>query len=166
MVTVQDCDGDLRTGGRVLVVHTHAVVGAGLQVALAERSWEVETTSGPTPAHITDAAHRFQPHCVLIDVHLHHGDRGGLNLIAPLVSEGTQVVMLTAERRRVTLAECLEAGAAGWIGLDAGLEEVDSALHDVLAGKPIIGLPKRAEFRELLRAERAATREPVPRSSC
>jgi len=145
---------DAVTYGRVLVVHSHAAVGAGLQLALSERSWEVEATCGPTPADITDAAHRFQADCVLIDVHLHHRDGGGINLIAPLVAEGAQVVMLTAERRRVTLAECLEAGATGWIGLDSGLDEVDSALQDVMAGRPIIGLPQRAEFLELLRAER------------
>jgi two-component system nitrate/nitrite response regulator NarL len=142
--------------GRVLVVHSHAVVGTGLQLALSGRSWEVEATSGPTPTDITDAAHRFRAECVLIDVHLHHRDGGGLNLIAPLVSEGAQVVMLTAERRRVTLAECLEAGAAGWIGLDSGLDEVDLALQDVMAGRPIIGRSQRAGLLDLLRAERSA----------
>lgn len=166
MVTIETCDDDQRfvavddsiTYGRVLVVHTHAVVGAGLQLALSKRSWQVKATSGPTPTDITDAARRFQAHCALVDVHLHHGDGGGINLIAPLVAEGTRVVMLTAERRRVVLAECLEAGAAGWIDLNSDLDAVDSALQDVIDGRPIIGRNQRAEFLELLRLERSATR--------
>lgn len=166
MVTVQACDDehsrvagdDPITFGRVLVVHSHAVVGAGLQLALSKRSWEVEATSGPTPSDIRDAAHRFRAQCVLIDVHLHHGDGGGINLIAPLVSEGAQVVMLTAERRRVIFAEYLEAGAAGWIGVGSGLDEVDKTLQNVIAGRPIIGLTQRTELLELLRAERCAAR--------
>jgi two-component system nitrate/nitrite response regulator NarL len=165
-VTVQDCDDeqvrvaldDAITCGRLLVVHSHAVVGAGLQLALSERSWDVETTSGPTPTAITDAAHRFRAQCVLTDVHLHHGDGCGISVIEPLVSEGVHVVMLTAERRRLVLAECLEAGAAGWIGLDAGLDEVDLALQNVLAGRPIIGRTRHAELLDLLRAERSAAR--------
>ncbi len=47
--------------------------------------------------------------------------------------------MLTAETRRTVLAACLEAGAAGWIGKDAFLDEVVAALEDVLAGTPLIG---------------------------
>ena len=143
---------------RLLIVHGHAAVGAGLQLALTERSWEVEATSGPMPSDIREAAHRFRPDCVLIDVHLHHGDGRGVNLIAPLVSDGAQVVVLTAERRRVTLAEYLEAGAAGWIGHDAGLDEVDSALQDVIGGRPIISPNQRAQYLELLRAERCAAK--------
>lgn len=166
MVTIETCDDDQRfvavddsiTYGRVLVVHTHAVVGAGLQLALSKRSWQVKATSGPTPTDITDAARRFQADCALVDVHLHHGDGGGINLIAPLVAEGTRVVMLTAERRRVVLAECLEAGAAGWIDLNSDLDAVDSALQDVIDGRPIIGRNQRAEFLDLLRLERSATR--------
>ena len=149
---------DQVTCGRVLIVHSHAVVGAGLQLALSERSWDAETTSGPTPTDIIDAAHRFRAQCVLTDVHLHHGDGGGISLIAPLVAEGMHVVMLTAERRRLALAECLEAGAAGWIGLDSGLDEVDLALQNVIAGRPIIGRSRHAELLDLLRAERSAAR--------
>jgi two-component system nitrate/nitrite response regulator NarL len=144
--------------GRVLVVHDHEVVGAALKLALSERSWHVETTSGPMPTNVIDIARRFQAQCVLLDVQLRNGVGSGIDLIEPLASEGAKVVMLTAERRRVILAECLEAGAAGWIGISAGPHEVDSALQDVIAGRPIIGRTQRAELLDLLRAERCAAR--------
>jgi two-component system nitrate/nitrite response regulator NarL len=144
--------------GRVLVVHDQALVGAALKLALVGRSWDVETTCGPTPTNVIHVAQRFQAQCVLIDVQLRNGVGSGIDLIAPLASEGAKVVMLTAERRRVVLAECLEAGAAGWIGMSAGPDEVDSALQDVIAGRPIIGRTQRAGLLELLRAERYAAR--------
>jgi DNA-binding NarL/FixJ family response regulator len=141
--------------GRVLVVEEHALVAAGLQLALSERSWQVETSDGPGAQDVIDHAQAFQPECVLLDIHLRNGIGSGIDLIRPLVSSGAQVVMLTAERRRTVLAQCLEAGAAGWIGVGAGLDEVDSTLALVVEGRPIIGRTARAELLERLRTERA-----------
>ena len=141
--------------GRVLVVEEHALVAAGLQLALSERSWSVETSNGPTAEDVLERARQFQPQCVLLDIHLRNGVGSGIDLIKPIVSTGAQVVMLTAERRRTVLAECLEAGAVGWIGMGAGLDEVDSTLGQVLAGGAIIGRTERAALLDLLRAERA-----------
>lgn len=141
---------------RVLVVEEHSLLAAGLQLALSERSWSVETSAGSCPddvvQHITD----FQPTCVLLDLPTRGGGRG-IDMIRPAASLGPKVVMLTAERRRAVLAACLEAGAAGWIKVTADLDDVDSALTDVVAGRPIIGRTERAELLELLRVERATT---------
>jgi DNA-binding NarL/FixJ family response regulator len=63
--------------------------------------------------------------------------------------------MLTAERRRTVLAECLDAGATCWINADAGLDEVDITLARVVTGEPIIGRTERAELFDLLRLERS-----------
>jgi two-component system nitrate/nitrite response regulator NarL len=151
-------DDNPTSHGRLLVVQGHALLGDGLKLALSERSWDVETTCGPTPTDVSEAAQRFRAQCALLDVHLHHADGAGIDLIAPLVSAGAQVVILTAERRRAVLAECLEAGAAGWVSLDAGLGELDVALQRALAGQPIIGQNQRAEYLGLLRSQRAAAR--------
>jgi DNA-binding NarL/FixJ family response regulator len=139
----------------VLVVDEHAVVAAGLQLALSERSWHVETSDGPSAGDVIDHAREFQPRCVLLDTQMRNGIGSGIELIRPLVSTGSQVVMLTAERRRSVLAQCLEAGAAGWIGIGAGLDEVDSTIGLVIEGHPIIGRTARAELLERLRTERA-----------
>lgn len=85
---------------------------------------------------------------------MHLGDGQGVSLIAPLVSDGAQVLVLTADRRSVTLAEYLEAGAAGWIGVDAGIDQVGSALRETLTDRPIIGRNERTELFDLLRAKR------------
>ena len=66
--------------------------------------------------------------------------------------------MLTAETRRAVLAACLEAGAAGWLGKDAFLDEVVDALATVLAGTPLIGCGTRDAMVDELRIERAGQR--------
>jgi DNA-binding NarL/FixJ family response regulator len=140
--------------GRVLVVEEHALIAAGLKVALTERRWEVETASGPTERDVIDHARRFRPQCVLLDVLVGYVSGNGFDLIRPLVATGANVVLLTAERRRTILAECLEAGASGWIRPSACLDEVDAALSSVIAGEPILGRTEHSELLEHLRVER------------
>jgi two-component system nitrate/nitrite response regulator NarL len=139
---------------RILVVEDQALMAMALQLALSGRCWDVETISGPTPDHVIEHAQRFQPQCVLLDIHL-GGVGSGIELIQPLMATGAQVVMLTAEMRRMVLAECIEAGAAGWIGKGAVLDEVDSIISLVLSGGTIIGRADRAALLDELRLERA-----------
>jgi DNA-binding NarL/FixJ family response regulator len=143
--------------GRVLIVEDHVLVALGLQLALSARGWNVETVSGPTALDVVAHAQRFEPQFVLLDIHIGGGVGSGIELIGPLVSTGTQVVMLTAETRRMVLAECVEAGAAGWIGKGVPLDEVDSTLRHVLAGGTVIGRADRAALLDELRLERAGT---------
>ena len=94
---------DRMGNGRVLVVEEHALVAAGLQLALTGRSWHVETSDGPGAQDVIEHAQDFRPQCVLLDIHLRNGIGSGIELIRPLMSTGSQVVMLTAERRRAVL---------------------------------------------------------------
>ena len=141
--------------GRVLVVDDHVLVAIGLQLALSGRCWDVETDSGPTAPDVVAHAQRFEPQCVLLDIHIGGGVGSGIDLIAPLLSTGAQVMMLTAETRRMVLAECVEAGAAGWISKGAALDEVDSTLCHLGAGGTVIGRADRAALLDELRLERA-----------
>lgn len=167
--TLSACGYDLRcvpasrtedpsTRGRVLVVDQHELAAVGLQLALAGRRWSVETTTGPTAHDIVDHARRFEPQCVLLDIHLGDEIGSGIDLIGPLVQTDAQVVILTAERRRAVLAECLEAGAAGWISKHAALGEVDSTLGRLLDRETVIGRTDRAALLGELRAVRDSER--------
>jgi two-component system nitrate/nitrite response regulator NarL len=145
--------------GRVFIVDDHALVAIGLQLALEARGWEVETTDGPTAADVIDHARRFEPSVVLCDIRLGDGVGSGIDLIAPLLETGAKVVMLTAETRRDTLASCLESGAAGWIGKNVFLDQVESTLNEVLDGTPLIGCAAREAMIDELRIERAGMRK-------
>ena len=142
---------------RVLIVDDHALVAAGLQVALSARGWTAETAAGLTSAEIIDHVRRFQPRCVLLDIRLCPG-RDGLELIAPLRTTDTTVIMLTAETEPAVLAACLDAGAAGWIGKHSALDDVETALTHTLAGVPLVGRTIRETMLDDLRSQRANRR--------
>ena len=144
---------------RVLIVEDHALVATGLQLALSARGWEVETTDGPRASDVIEHARRFEPAVVLLDIGLGEQVGSGVQLVAPLIEVGAKVVMLTGETRRGVLAACLEAGAAGWIGKNVFLDEVEATLRDVLAGNPLIGCTTREALIDELRIERAGMRK-------
>lgn len=129
-------------------------MAVGLQLALSRGCWDVQTISGSTAFDAIAQAQRFQPQCVLLDVHLGAGMGRGIDLVGPMLTTGARVVMLTAEQRRMVLAECVEAGAVGWIGKNSSLDEVDSTLRHVLAGGTLIGRSERALLLHELRLHR------------
>lgn len=141
-------------GRTVLVVDRHALVAQGLALALAQCGWTAEASSGPTAGDVVELVHRTQPACVLMDLRHGNGLGNGIELIAPIAASGALVVMLTAERRRLVLAECLEAGAAGWISKDSDLDEVDQMLRRVAAGDNILGKTDRVAMLAALRLAR------------
>ena len=143
---------------RVLLVDDHPLILIGLQLELAARGWQVETTSGPTAAAVIDHARAFQPDCVVLDIHLGPAVGSGVDLIAPLRQTGAAVVMLTGETERSILAACLEAGALGWIGKSAFLVEVVASIEDALAGRSLIGRASREAMLDELRAQRSSRR--------
>ena len=131
-------------------------MATGLQRALSERSWDVEVDSGPSAADAVDHVERFEPDCVLLDIYLGPSLGSAVDLIPPIRSTGSRVVVLTDEYRRLVLAACVEAGAEGWISARATLDELDRALEDVIAGRPLLGRTRRAALLDELEAERAA----------
>ncbi|HEX6417735.1 MAG TPA: response regulator transcription factor [Acidimicrobiales bacterium] len=138
----------------VLVVEDHPLVATGLQLALQARDWRVATASGPRPDDVIEAATRLHPDCVLLDLHLGDELGNGIGLVAPLRDAGARVVMLTAETDRFLLASCVEAGAEGWIGKDAFLDEIVSSVERVLAGSPLLGRTQREAWLDDLRLRR------------
>jgi DNA-binding NarL/FixJ family response regulator len=138
----------------VLVVEDHPLVATGLQLALQARDWQVATTSGPTADAVIDLAAELRPDCVLLDLHLGDDVGTGIGLIAPLRAAGARVVMLTAETDMFLLASCVEAGAEGWIGKDAFLDEIVRSVERVLAGFPLVGRAQREVLLDDLRLRR------------
>lgn len=148
-----EADHSDTTTGCVLVVAEHTLLGAGLRAALAQRGWDVDTTDDEAQCDVVERTRELEAQCVLLDVHL-GGAGDTTELIRAVGSTGAHVVMLTAERRRIVLAEWLEAGAAGWIRKSADLDDVDSTLTKVVGGEAIIGRTERSELLEHLRVER------------
>ena len=140
---------------RILLVEDYELTAIGLKVALSDCGYTVKICTGPTPGDVVDCVRAFRPSCVLIDVQVGHCIGSGVALIRPMVLAGAEVVMLTGERRQSALAECLEAGAAGWISRSSSIDGIDMVLRRLLAGEQILGRTVRAVLIEELRLERA-----------
>ncbi len=134
------------------------MIAYGLQLALSTMEWNVATSEGPLAADVVEHARRFRPDCVLLGIHHRNGIGSGIDLIEPLRCEGALVVMFTAERRRTVLAECIDAGAAGWISKGAALDEVDAALDQLFASGSLVGPSVRASLHDALREQRERER--------
>ncbi len=143
--------------GKLLLVEQHRLVGDGLTLALTARSWDVVLTTSASPAEVAAQAQEVRPDCVLVDVHLGGVAGNGLDIVAPVSATGAPVVVLTAERRRLLLAEFLEAGAKGWISKAVVLDDLHGSLAEVTGGRSIIGRTERAALLEELRRERAGS---------
>jgi two-component system, NarL family, nitrate/nitrite response regulator NarL len=161
-----DCDIESRIGQpeggdqqfRVLIVGTQTLMAEGVQVALTGRGYSVEVCGGPTARDVVELTQKFRPACVLLNLHFSGGLENGIRLIEPLVAAGSHVVMLSDERRRHVLAECLEAGASGWIAPSAALDDVEAVLRRLADGGSIIGRTVRAHMINTLQVERERER--------
>jgi two-component system nitrate/nitrite response regulator NarL len=145
------------TTGRVLVVEQHALLAMGLQLALSACDWTVEAVSAATATDLMGRAEPFRPQCIIVGMNPTAAKTHSVEVIASLAAFGAPVLVLTAERRRSVLAECLEAGAAGWISTEASLDDVEAALRCVIAGGSLIGRADRAALLDELRCERAGS---------
>lgn len=142
--------------GRLLLIEEQEILALGLQMALRDRDWEVETITGRVEPSVVDRAVELRPDCVLLDIHFAGGLGSGLEMIAPMSAIGAPLVVFTAERRRAMLAECLEAGATCWVSKAAPLDELHLTLQRAVAGDPVLGRADRAALLDELRRERAA----------
>ena len=50
---------DALMNARVLLVEEHSLLAVGLELALSERNWDVQTTSGPTVADVVAQSNTF-----------------------------------------------------------------------------------------------------------
>ncbi len=119
---------------RVLLVDDHAVVRQGV-ARILERSggFEVAGEAGDGPSAL--ALVRGTPAEILVlDLDM---PGGGVGLIPRLLaaSPGLRILVLSQHAERDFALRCLEAGAWGYSGKDAGFEAVLAAVRRVASGR-------------------------------
>lgn len=144
---------------RLLVVDEHPAVAHGLALALKERGWATTAIWNSEVDDIVAVARDVAPQVVLMDIRRSDGRDWNLDAVGPIALAAADVVMWTSERRRLALAEGVEAGAIGWIHRSAPLDDVDARLRSVLNGEPLLGATDRAALMADLGAERRRLRE-------
>jgi DNA-binding NarL/FixJ family response regulator len=118
---------------RVVIADDHAVMRAGVRLALEDNGFHVAAEVADA-AGAVKAALREQPDVCLLDIHM---PGNGIAACAEIKAQlpNTSVVMLTVSRNDDDLFAALQAGAAGYLlkGMDPG--RLADALRGVLDGE-------------------------------
>ena len=143
----------------VLIVEDHELLAQSLLLALRAEGLQTETLSLTTTNAVLTRAGELRPTVVLLDLELGGEIGSSVALIEPLEKLGAQVMMVTGVTDRVRLAECLEAGAIGFINKSAPFDELVAAVREVAELGTLIPAQQRHELLAELRHQRTLDRE-------
>jgi DNA-binding NarL/FixJ family response regulator len=123
---------------RLLVVDDHEVVRQGLVSLLARRDGFQVVAEAGTVAEAIEAARRFQPDIVVMDVRLPDGS--GVEACREIRSElpETRVVMLTSYPDEEAVLSAIVAGASGYLLKQIRARDLMSALETVGRGGSLL----------------------------
>ena len=149
----------------MLIVEDHGLLGDSLGAALRSEGFDVVRPNALDVETVLAEADATNPHVALLDLRL-DGDETALPMIAPLRDGGASVVMVTGERDRVRLAECVEAGAIGLVDKSESFDSLLEAVRHVARLRTMLTEAERDDLLRLLREARLADgrrREPFER---
>ncbi len=159
----QDGDGDLDVKARrlrVLLVDDHVLIREGLRRAF-DRAGDLEVVGeAGTVADALEGLERLAPDVLVTDVKLPDGDGIELAATARAANAAMGIVVLTMYAGDDKVFAALDAGASGFVGKDAPVEDVVSAARHAAAS------PGAFTARDLAGAMRRRDAAPVgPRLS-
>ena len=139
----------------ILVVDDHEVVRQGLVALLGRRPGFQVVAEAGTVAEAIDAARRFQPDLVIMDVRLPDGS--GIEACREIRAElpQTRVVILTSYPDEDAVLSAIVAGASGYLLKQVRARDLVSALEAVARGESL--LDPAVTGRVLDRVRRIAT---------
>ena len=107
-------------------------------------------------AGVLAVADEFRPDVALVDLNLGL-DRSGLPIIGPLVGRGVAVVAFSAKNEELVIAQCLEAGAVGFLNKGEPFGVVIDYVSKVAAGEAVVPAAEREALLAKLREHRAGS---------
>jgi DNA-binding NarL/FixJ family response regulator len=126
----------------VLVVEDHALFAETLAITLRLEGYDVRRPTLRRDLDLLALADRMRPRVALLDLDL--GEFGdGTELIAPLTSGGTDVVVVTASVDRAEWGGCLQRGARTVLCKNAPLETMSATVRRLFLGLPVLGRLER-----------------------
>jgi DNA-binding NarL/FixJ family response regulator len=139
-------------GERIIIVDDHALAREGLRSALSSSGYEVLCAVGTGEEALSRVA-ELQPDLLLLDIRLGAG-MDGLEAARRVSGLGlkTRIMMLTLHDDPDYIRAALQAGAAGYVLKDASLEELRTAVRQVLSGATAI--PSALLSSVLMRSDR------------
>ena len=131
--------------GPVLVVEDHALFAESVAIALRLEGYDVRRPTLHRDLDLVGLAAGIRPRVALVDLDL--GEFGdGTELIRPLSTAGTDIVVVTASADRAQWGGCLHLGARTVLCKSAPLETMTSTVRRLFAGLPVLGHLARDEL--------------------
>jgi DNA-binding NarL/FixJ family response regulator len=118
----------------LVLADDHRVFAEGLGVMLDAQDDLAVLGVAHDSHQAVELAVRHEPTVLLLDAHMPGPDLA-TTLRAVRAASPTKVLMLSADTRRETIAEALEAGADGFLAKDASSRQVAGAIRTLVAGK-------------------------------
>lgn len=147
---------------RLVIADDHRLLVQGLQQMLGKRFDIVGVAY--TGIELLDVLRSTPADCLVLDLSL--PGRSGLDILPDIrtIQPDLKVLVLTMHVDRVLAEAALAAGATGFVPKDSGMEELDTALTEVLAGRRYLS-PRVPKFthRVGLDAEHPSLSQLTPR---
>lgn len=138
---------------RVLLVEDYVLLADVLQATLRDAGFDVTALVRVADDVIEDHIKRLKPQVVLID-YSSAGKRPATRLIAAATRQGATVAVLTNDMESPELADHLDAGAAGFISVNAPATDMLASLTSLIEGERIISLADRYRLEDARRERR------------
>ncbi|SFR45033.1 response regulator [Microbacterium azadirachtae] len=122
---------------RLIIVDDHPIVRAGIRAVVEARGFEVLAEVG-TGEEAVDATRELQPDVVLCDLRLGEGMDGVATTAAlRALPHPPAVLILTTFDHDAQIVRAVEAGAAGYLLKEVGIEVISRAIVDAAAGAAV-----------------------------
>lgn len=135
----------MKTRARLVLADDHELIARGLAKLLAGKYDIVGVAH--SGAELMELLAHETPDCVLLDISM--PDRNGLEILPELrtVRPALKVLMLTMHVDRVLADTAMNLGAHGFLPKDCGVDELFTAIDEVLAGHIYVSprIPKRTQ---------------------
>lgn len=120
---------------RVLLADDDTLVRAALRLMVDGLPGFEVVAEAATGRETLAQVQQHQPDIVLMDIAMPELDGLGATARVAAVAPHTKVIILSAQVRRETVSQALQAGAAGFLSKDADPEALDQALRAVTRGE-------------------------------
>lgn len=132
---------------KVLCVDDNFLVAEGIKIKLALAGgfeWMGQLADADD---LVEHVRRKRPDIVLLDIDMPGKD--AFTALRELHDAGlnTRVLMVSGHVRTELIDRAVEAGAWGYVSKGEGAEQIINAIHDVLAGKFVMGPEVASEYR-------------------
>ncbi|KJL26894.1 response regulator [Microbacterium azadirachtae] len=122
---------------RLIIVDDHPIVRAGIRAVVEARGFEVLAEVG-TGEEAVDATRELRPDVVLCDLRLGEGMDGVATTAAlRALPHPPAVLILTTFDHDAQIVRAVEAGAAGYLLKEVGIEVISRAIVDAAAGAAV-----------------------------